>query len=239
MTDQFRARSEGARDPAYQLIIRVINNKPAYTGLICYMSYDYGDLEEFRYTLNTSEPNQWYFVSMPIFAYPAGRTLAQLFPGIDSAKIYDTEADSWRYIDINRPLTGAFGDTMRAYSFGMRYPSEGEHLARIRGFPIFEQRYLDFNSDNLLYFGSVCCEIPFLGYEPNDSPDGKIRGDLTYQFGGFPPTWNNPTEIVKPKYGHYTVPDTFFDPRDIWSIRFPMGLTYIATVMDYRLVLVG
>ncbi|RKZ30758.1 hypothetical protein DRQ33_07640 [bacterium] len=230
VTDLFRARSEGSTDPPYQMEFFVVNSNIQPTGIIVYMSYDYEEAEgeptDFTYMHQPTGLEDWYYTSMPFFAEDEDATLSSLFPDIEAAQIYDSETNVWRAIDIDRSLTGTFGDTMRTYTFGIMYEHGWLHTPTISGYPIYEQRYLDFVNNNSLYLGSVDCNISFSGSDAEDTPDEKILSTYTSYYWGtiLGPGWYHPTPTVRPQYGHSTRPRNFTPPDYDYSLPYSLDI---------------
>ncbi|RKZ35072.1 hypothetical protein DRQ33_00610 [bacterium] len=199
----------------FRMEFRVINTEWQWIGMIAYMSYDYGRPKEYRYYLSGSG---WRYVSMPFKPSDPSATLSSLFPGINNAYYWDWITASWQPLDISSPLTGSLGDIVRTYSILLYYPSSGSHYTIINGYPIYEQRYLDMNNLNCLFFGSVTFEcpdgmigyIPFADNQPDDIWDGIISGNTTYynnDAGGGSGGWASPTYKIETKKAYHTYPN--------------------------------
>ncbi len=160
---------------------RLRNIRPNYSGMIAYMSYDYGEARNYTYNLSGSG---WRYISMPFKPTNSAATLQSLFPGIIAlARYFNWQTGSWTIINASVPLTGVLGDITRTYSFQIFYLTGGSHATTIEGYPIFEQRYLDITTNNHLYFGTInCdCEVPGqIGYVAfnGSNPDDLWTGDF-------------------------------------------------------------
>lgn len=178
LTDVFRDRSEGSRNPLYQLEFTVKDMGGCCMGLIAYLSYDFSEGKTTTYVYKFCEDGttRWRKVSIPFLPYGTDVTLRDIFPNIDSVKIGNIPMPP---SFVNRTLTGGWGDTVRTYSIQIRRPNiYSWNCTLVRyGYPVLEQRYLNINNNDSLFFSTVKCTLSF--EDPVDYVNGKIRRTMT------------------------------------------------------------
>jgi hypothetical protein len=230
VTDHFRSCSAGNTNPPYQLEFFIRDVMAANIGLIAYMSYDCdeGELTEpTEYSYNISDDismTRDRYISMPFYAIETSPgvdpTLRDLFgapnPFFENFYVYNNatgEVD--QPLDIDAPLRGQIGDSVRTYPIKLSVRNPVASLVReFEGWPVLEQRYLDINNNNILWFGSVTNprDIPFSGSSPDDYPDYKILGTRTWEYwgpdGGTADNPRFPTNSIYTGYAYKTVPTT-------------------------------
>ncbi len=198
----------------YRMEFRVRNEQPHYTGMISYMSYDYGKPREYSYSIS-----DWgfRFLSLPFRPTDPTATLQSLFPHMIAAHWFNWETGSWQTLDHTAPLTGTLGDIVRTYTIRLYYASPSIHNTTIEGYPIFEQRYLDITTNNELYLGSINCDcktpgmigyVPFYLSQPDDLWWDKITGTAgwSYYRTSSSTSWSTPTQQIRPKWAYYSIP---------------------------------
>jgi len=212
LTDIFAAIANGGY---YELELIVQNVSTHFTGIIAYLSYDYStEKRRYIYKIPYSASSFWYTITLPF--RPISHTtisLHNLFPWADSARYYDYLTGSYVGLNINASLSGTNGDVVRTYTIQLLDDNSPHSKSMyfsdtIVGYPIYEQRYLDINTDYDLWFGTVNCEI--LIDEVGDYPNGIISSDETYYCSAadtwYDLRWHSPTSVVTPRYGYYMVP---------------------------------
>jgi len=179
--DAMRILNPGASNT---LKLTVTNTRHSFTGVIYYMSIDYGDKVVYTDSFPCALPGFWY-KSIPLkiddTAFP---DLSFVFSNYIIPKVFilSPEDGTWIMYPITTPLNGYFGDLIRRYSFMVVMKPGGKEF--VKGWPIYEQRYLDLQPfihcshhpgwrSCWLPIGSVCCDVPFDGRvgDPDDEPD--------------------------------------------------------------------
>ncbi len=166
----------------FVLEIAVINQSTAYTGIIYYISADYGPINTYQPLSGIVSNSGWWTISLPI-RIDGVTTLRNLYQNtLLYAYILNPATQSWQSLNIDLPLQGAFADTLGTFSIlgFFDFSSISPDVPKITGIPIFEQRYLDLQpyrwvgtGSKWYPVGSVQCIIPFncaIG-EPDDLPD--------------------------------------------------------------------
>jgi len=220
VTDAFRSCSAGGSHPPHQLEFYV-NDYNNCIGLIAYMSYDFyeetGGTEPITYTYLLTSAG-YRRITMPFYALEPSPgvepTLNNLFSEVHLRRAWvynDSTGEVNQPIDIDAPLRGQVGDSVRTFSLEVEvHPDFPPVAVEIEGWPVFEQRYLDFNNNNCLWFGTVNPPSPirFDGNRPDDYPNGKINGDRTWKYqdadGDTVP--ENPTDFIYARYAYKTDP---------------------------------
>ena len=202
LTDFMRSLSDGASNPSYRFEFDV-KNTIMVSGLIMYFSYDYVEedppeppepsLYHYNFPMGLSERH----LTMPFYAIdfidphspshaPETPTLFKLFGHrINYARMYKNSSGVLdQILLINEELRGDIGDSVRTFSFKVNFYINPESYD-IEGWPVYEQRYLDYNNNNDLWFGTVtdpARPIRFTGNLPDDYPNNKIYGDRTVEW---------------------------------------------------------
>ncbi|RKZ30792.1 hypothetical protein DRQ33_07615 [bacterium] len=214
-TELFRQAYTRYGDGPYYLQFWVNNTSwIPYTGIIAYISFDYGLEKIFEYTFRYCPGSHfWVTFSMPFYHCTDATTLADLFPEADVAQ-YTTNGIDYTYTTSpdEVPLEGEIYDGLKTYTLLLHFdPDEWEDAGgvyhyEIPGIPIYEQRYLDYTTNDRFWFGTVDCVID---YEyPDDYPDGKMRPLYTHEWrnadgGGHYLT----TTTITGRYGYAVYPD--------------------------------
>ncbi len=172
------------------LEIVVYNTRMSYTGLIYYLSVDYGKDAFYTEEFDTTG---WYLLSLPLRpSLPDYPNLASIYDGIGAfAYIWMPREGEWNAISKYAYLSSVTADSIRTYSF-YAFVLAGSY-GRCKGYPIYEQRYLDlqpfvhdYNWENPWFMeGMVYCDVPFdwrIG-QPDDEPDGATDTTLTIRAG--------------------------------------------------------
>ena len=198
------------------LEIKVINQRHSYTGVIYYLSVDYGDIVGYGRTFH---PGGWYLLSLPLRPLPIYPNLASIFTGLadPNAWIWDPISGIWTTHSTTAPLTGVLGDSIRTYSFFLLLWDGATE--QVDGYPIYEQRYLDLRTDYWahpsLMHGTVMCDVPFDWSidEPDDEPDepGILNGAILDAWTYTPPRDYFTVTTLNPFIGYIS---RFRDIRD-------------------------
>ena len=203
------------------LELTVTNTRHSFTGVIYYMSIDYGEKTYFEDKYLSSTCCLWYR-SIPLridnTVFP---DLTYIFTGYVGSNvwIYNPHTGSWDSYPITTPLTDDFADLIRRFSFFIL--TDTRTTEYVKGWPILEQRYLDLQPDvrrrphtgwghrRWYPIGTVICEVPFDWYlgEPDDEPDDGTWWPTwkTYYWNKYLCNWQEISpRVLKPYEGYIT-----------------------------------
>jgi len=197
LTDIFRR--DVIPGDVYELVIYVKDTKPGFTGLLLYLSWDEDDDEQL-YTYNIPGAGT-YYISMPFYAeVPPGTPLSTIFPTATNVTFHLPCSSPISMAPGAVTLDGTTGDWLRTYTTEITFSAGGTFS--VRGTSIWEQRYLDIDCNNALYFGTADDDISWpLDNSPDDYPNNKILRSRTWEDASPPPTLT-----VRPTHGYWTYP---------------------------------